>query len=172
MNQKLITYALIISGNFPPPPTELPSFYMQQKQTSFTPPVPPQLHPPLQSPVTTLANSELPPTTFPPLPPSTFPSPPSIFTPPSSQLLASSTPVSPSFSLTSNPVVPVMEQSPVVIPPESHVAPVAAAAATAASDIPVTVNQAVSLTSVPPPVAAPLAQMTISMNAHETEQTV
>uniref|UniRef100_A0A8R1XMS3 Uncharacterized protein n=1 Tax=Onchocerca volvulus TaxID=6282 RepID=A0A8R1XMS3_ONCVO len=157
-----------IIGNFPPPPTELPSFYMEQKQTTFAPPVPPQLHPPLTTLSCTVTNSELSQTTFPPLPPSTFPSPPSTLTPPSSQLLASSTP---NFSLSSNPVVPTMEQSTVVIPSESHVVPAATAAA-ATSDIPVTVNQTVSSTSMSPSVAAPVAQMTILMNEQGTEQTI
>ncbi|VDM08540.1 unnamed protein product [Wuchereria bancrofti] len=171
----------IISGNFPPPPSELPSFYMQQKQTAFFPPVPPQLHPPLESLATTLpctvTNSEVPTTTFPILPPSNFPPPPSNFTLPSMQFVASST--SPSLSVPSSCAVPVTEQASVIVPSESHDATTttttAAAATTTtitAADIPVTLHQAVSSTPISPPIAVSAAQMIIPMNVQETEQTI
>lgn len=159
-----------LEGNFPPPPAELPSFYMQQKQTTFFPPMPPQLHPPLESLPTTLpgtvANSESPSTTFPILPPSSFPPPPSEFTLPSMQLVAPSTP--PSLSVPSSCAVPVTEQASVTVPSESHDATIAATTITAA-DIPVTLHQTVSSTPIPPPATA---QMIIPMNVQETEQTI
>lgn len=170
--KEVVISALIISGNFPPPPVELPSFYMQQKQTTFTPPVPPQLHPPLEPLATTfsctMTNPETPSMTSPPLPPSAFPFPPSTFTLPSTQLLTSSTsmvPPSPPYSLMSSSTVPAVEQSPVVDPPESH-------AAATATDIPITVNQTISSTPIPPPIVTSSAQMMIPMNGQETEQTV
>lgn len=146
---------LIVSGNLPPP-AELPSFYRQQKRTALIPPVPPQLHPPLESLATTLpcsvmACSEVPPTPLPPIPSSTtFHS------------------VSPTFPLPSKPsyAVPVVEQSAVVVPPENHAAPPAIAA-----DIPV--QQAVYSTPLPPPVflppQQPPAQMMIPINTQATE---
>ncbi|EFO16936.1 hypothetical protein LOAG_11566 [Loa loa] len=157
-----------MEGNFPPPPTELPSFYIQQKQTAFIPPVPPQLHPPLESLATTLSCPDAPLTTFPPLPPSTFPPVSSTVTLPSTQLLVSSTPViqpSPPSSFTQSSAAPVVEQSLVIVPPESH------NIAVAATNIPVTVHQTVSSTPILPSMVAPSAQVMIPMNAQEMEQT-
>ncbi|KAL3995480.1 hypothetical protein ACH3XW_25955 [Acanthocheilonema viteae] len=159
-----------LEGNFPPPPTELPSFYMQQKETIFIPPVPPQLHPPLEPLATTLpctmTNSGISSITFPPLPPSSFPPPPSTPTLPSMQLSVSSALVvspTPSVSLTSSSAIPVVEQSPMAVSPEIH-------AVTA--DVPIIVHQTVSSTALPPPMVSLPTQMMIPMNAQETEQTI
>ncbi|MCP9263694.1 hypothetical protein DINM_007076 [Dirofilaria immitis] len=154
-----------VMGNLPPPPTELPAFYMQQKQTTFAPPLPPQFHPSLEQ-LTT--NPEiLPATTFSsPLPPSAFPPPPSYFTPSSVQLLASSTPTVSSVSCTSDTLAPTVEQSSVIVQSENHTD------MASASNIPITFNETVTSTSISPSMVTPLAPIMISMNTQESEQTV
>uniref|UniRef100_A0A0R3RYQ2 ULP_PROTEASE domain-containing protein n=1 Tax=Elaeophora elaphi TaxID=1147741 RepID=A0A0R3RYQ2_9BILA len=148
-------------GNFPPPPTELPPFYMQQKGTTFIPPVPPQLHPPLEPLATTLSctitNSEVP-STFPPLSPSTFPPPPSTLTLPSTQFLAFSSP-----QPTSSPAIPIAEQFPVLASSEIHAA---------TTDVPITVHHMVSSQASSSPMVTSPAQMMIPINVQETEQMI